>query len=170
MSRIGLIGQIVVLATVLGARGQGLSSVWLMVGWVIGYALAEADHLFYVAMCNPQELSCQRIRQKLEIRSWKEAWELIKATSGERTRLPVHNILTGLVVTVLGLWIVSSVGSMLAAGVVVGLGVRLFTEFLTGDKKKWFWVFAREFSVGEVGGVGGGWGVLLAISLIGLVR
>ena len=79
-------------------------------------------------------------------------------------------MLTGLIVAVLGWWVVNSVGSMLAAGVVVGLGVRLFTEFLAGNKKSWFWVFAREFSVGEVWVVGGVWGVLQLISVVGLVR
>lgn len=144
----------------------------LVVGGIIGSALAEADHLFYVVMCNPLELSCQRIRQKLEVRNWKEAWELIKATSGERTRLPVHNILTALVVAVLGVWVVSSGGSLLASGVVVGLGVRLFSEFLSSgeNKKNWFWIFAREFSIGEMRVMGGIWGALLLISLAGLIR
>ncbi|KKU28753.1 MAG: hypothetical protein UX80_C0024G0024 [Candidatus Amesbacteria bacterium GW2011_GWA2_47_11b] len=166
MGQIGLIGQIVLMIGIAGWT----RSWWLAVGWIIGYALAEADHLFYVAVCNPQELTCQRVRQELGARSWKSAWELLRRTAGERTRLPIHNVLTGLIVAVLGWWVVNSVGSMLAAGVVVGLGVRLFTEFLAGNKKSWFWVFAREFSVGEVWVVGGVWGVLQLISVVGLVR
>ena len=61
---------------------------------------------------------------------------ILKSTTAERTRLPVHNILTAMVVAVLGVWVVSSAGSMLASGVVVGLGVRLFTEFLAGGQEK----------------------------------
>lgn len=174
MGRIGLIGRIAVLFAVVGVRlltrQDWLGNLWLVVGWIIGYALAEADHLFYVAVCNPQELTCQRVRQELGARSWKSAWDLLRRTAGERTRLPIHNILTGLVVAVLGLWVVSGVGSVLASGVVVGLGVRLFTDFLSADKKKWFWIFAREFGQGEINVIAAIWGLLLAISLVGLVR
>ena len=154
-------------------RPDWIENALLIAGWLVGYALAEADHLFYVAMCNPQELTCQRVRHEiLETRNWRNAWGILQSTKGERTRLPIRNILTALIVAVLGMWVVSSVGSMLASGVVVGLGVRLFTEFLSSaeDKKNWFWVFAREFSIGEVRVIGGVWGLLLVISLIGLVR
>ncbi len=167
MGRIGLIGQIVLMIGIAGWT----RSLWLAVGWIIGYALTEADHLFYVVMCNPQELTCQRVRHEiLETRNWRNAWGILQSTREERTRLPIHNILTGVVVAALGMWVVSSSGSLLASGVVVGLGVRLFMEFLAGDKKSWFWVFAREFSVGEIRVVEGVWGLLLVISLIGLVR
>ncbi len=142
----------------------------LVVGWAIGHVLAEVDQLFYVAMCNPQELTCQRIRSEISQRNFKNAWGLLQETRFERNKLPIHNVLTGVVVAVLGVWIVSSVGSALASGVVIGLGVRLFVEFLFGDKKKWFWIFAREFSIGEIRVIGGIWGLLLLTSLVGLVR
>ena len=160
----------VVIGLRLWTRQDWVGSLWLAIGWIIGMTLAEADHLFYVAVCNPQELTCQRVRQELGARSWKSAWDLLRRTAGERIKLPIHNILTGLVVAVLGLWVVSSVGSALASGVVVGLGVRLFTDFLSGDKKNWFWVFAREFGKREIDIIGGIWGLLLLVSLIGLVR
>lgn len=147
-----------------------LGSVLLGVGWIIGDVLSEIDQLFYVVMCNPQELTCQRIRSEVSHRNFKNAWGLLNETRFERNRLPIHNVLTGVVVAVMGVWIVSSAGSILASGVVVGLGVKLFVEFLFGDKKNWFWIFAREFSIGEVRVVGGVWGLLLLISLIGLVR
>ena len=78
MGQIGLIGQIVLMIGIAGWT----RSWWLAVGWIIGYALAEADHLFYVAVCNPQELTCQRVRQELGARSWKSAWELLRRTAG----------------------------------------------------------------------------------------
>ena len=175
MGRVGLIGRMSVLVGVVGLRlvmkQDWVGSLWLVAGWIVGYALAEADHLFYVAVCNPQELTCQRVRHEiLDTRNWRNAWGILKATSEERTRLPIHNVLTGVIVAVLGLWVVSSGGSLLASGVVVGLGVRLFTEFLSGEKKNWCCVFAREFSSGEVWVVGGIWGVLQLISVVGLVR
>ncbi len=174
MGRIGLIGQIVILAVVVGirlwVRQDWVGNLVLVAGWVIGYALSEIDQLFYVAMCNPQELTCQRIRSEISQRNFKNAWGLLQETRFERNKLPIHNVLTGVVVAVLGVWIVSSVGSALASGVVVGLGTKLFVEFLFGDKKNWFWIFAREFDIREVRVVGGVWGLLVLISLIELVR
>lgn len=166
--------RVFIIAILVGVRvwfkQDWLGSLLLVIGWVIGNLLAEADHVFYVAVCNPQELTCQRVRREVQNKNWKNAWGILKSTSGERTRLPIHNILTGLVVAVLGLWVVSSVGSLLASGVVVGLGIRLFSEFLSGDKKSWFWIFAREFGTNEINIIGGVWGLLLVVSLIGLVR
>ena len=170
--RIGM-GLTVVFIRLMSRMGQmGLiwGEVWLVVGWVIGDLMSEIDQLFYVAMCNPQELTCQRIRFEVSHRNFKNAWGLLQETRFERNRLPIHNVLTGVVVAVMGVWIVSSAGSALAFGVVVGLGIKLFVEFLFGDKKNWFWVFAREFTVGEVRVVGGIWGLLVLISLIGLIR
>ncbi len=166
--------RILVVVAVVGVRllfrQDWVGSALLTVGWLIGMALAEADHLFYVAVCNPQELTCQRVRSEIEKKEWRNAWGILKSTVAERTRLPIHNVLTAVVVAVLGVWVVSSAGSVLASGVVVGLGVRLFTEFLAGDKKNWFWIFAREFDIREIRVVGLVWALLLVISLVGLVR
>jgi len=175
MGRIGLVVQILVLALVVGlrlwVRQDWVGSALLALGWILGNLLAELDHVSYVIVCNPQELTCQRVRHEiLETRNLRNAWGILQSTKGERTRLPIHNILTAVVVAVLGLWVVSSVGSVLASGVVVGLGVRLFSEFLSGPRENWFWLFAREFGMGEIRVVGGVWGLLLAISLVGLVR
>lgn len=174
MGRIGLIRQIIILAVVVGirlwVRQDWVGNLVLMTGWVIGYALSEVDQLFYVAMCNPQELTCQRIRSEVSHHNFKNAWGLLNETRFERNRLPIHNVLTGVVVAVMGVWIVGSAGSLLASGVVVGLGTKLFVEFLFGDKKNWFWIFTREFSIGEIRVIGGIWGLLVLISLIGLVR
>ena len=168
---IGVVGLVV--AARLVFKQDWVGSALLALGWILGNLLAELDHVSYVIVCNPQELTCQRVRHEiLETKNWRNAWGILQSTKGERTRLPIRNILTALIVAVLGMWVVSSVGSMLASGVVVGLGVRLFTEFLSSaeDKKNWFWVFAREFSIGEVRVIGGVWGLLLVISLVGLVR
>ncbi len=164
----GVVGLVV--AVKLLFRQDWVGSTFLLLGWILGNLLAELDHVSYVIVCNPQELTCQRVRQELGVRSWKSAWELLRRTAGERTRLPIHNILTGLVVAVLGVWIVSSAGNVLTLGVVVGLGVRLFTDFWSSNKKDWFWMFAREFSIGEIRVIGGIWGLLLLISLVGLIR
>lgn len=142
-------------------------NIFLVVGWGVGYLLAEADHLFYVAMCNPQELSCQRVRREiLENRDWRNAWGILQETRGERTRLPIHNIVTGVIVAGLGMWAGSSGVNLLGMGVVSGLALRLVIDFWQEkDKQKWMWVFAREFSKGEINIIGGVWTGLVVVQL-----
>lgn len=146
-------------------------NLWLVLGWTGGYWLSDVDDLFYVYLCNPQELTCQRIRLEVQRKDWRNAWGLLAATRLERLRLPVHNVLTGLVVAVMGLWMVTSGGSVFASGVVLGLGVRLFIGILIDTNyKRWYWVFARDFAEHEHRVVVGIWGLLLALQAVFLLR
>lgn len=157
---------------VLGLGGLNyIGNILMVVGWGIGYVLGELDHLFYAYACNPQELSCQRVRREIEKKDWKNAWGILKETAGERTRLPVHNVLTGLIVAVVGIWTITSSGSLLASGVVLGLGTRLlFTFWQEKDYAKWYWIFARQFTLREHNLIKWVWAALLLVSVIGLVR
>ncbi len=143
-----VLGLVLVVRFVTGLNYVG--NILLAGGWVIGYYLADIDHLFYALVCNPQELSCMRVKNELANHRWRSAWQMLRSTVGERTRMPIHNVLTGLIVAVMGVWIVTSAGSLIASGVAVGLSVRLLIEFWqAGDYRKWYWLFAREFSVNE---------------------
>lgn len=164
-----VLGLVLVVRFVTGLNYVG--NILLAVGWGIGYLLAEADHFFYVLVCNPQELSCQRVRSEIDKRQWKNAWGLLQKTAGERIRMPIHNVLTGLIVVVMAIWIVTSSGSLLASGVAVGLSVRLLIEFWqVGDFRKWYWLFAREFSVNENKIVKWVWSGLTILCCIFLLR
>lgn len=137
---------------------------WLVAGWGIGYLLADVDHLFYAWLCNPQELSCLRVKNEIANRRFISAWRMLKATASERTRLPIHNVLTGLMVAVVGIWTVTSSGSTLASGVVVGLSLRLLLEFWqAADYHSWYWLFARQFELSEHRLVRGLWTGLVVI-------
>lgn len=154
-----------------GIRGVNiLGEVLMVVGWVIGQMLANADHLFYATVCNPQELTCQRVRSELKLKNWKNAWGLLESTKDERTRLPIRNILTGTVMMGVGLWVISSSRSWLGWGVVLGLNTRLFAE-LVGEVnwKKWYWVFDREFHETEHRGLLIAWGIALGIQYLMMV-
>ena len=143
----------------------------LAVGWILGYYLGDADHLFYAFVCNPQELSCMRVKEELTNRRWRSAWAMLKSTSAERTRLPVHNILTTGVVALMGIWMVTSSGNLLASGLVIGLSVRLVWElWQASDWSKWYWIFAREFSVLEHKIIRGVLTALIVIQCLGLIK
>jgi hypothetical protein len=169
------IARLLIIVLVVGVRlvfqQDWIGSALVVSGWIIGNLLAEADHLFYVAVCSPQELSCQRVRFEVQKKNWGNAWGVLKETAGERIRLPVHNVLTGLVVALLGMWLVTSSVNLLAAGVVVGLGVRLYFEFVSdANFGKWYWLFGREFGVSENKVLKFIWGGLLLLQIGFLVR
>jgi hypothetical protein len=169
IARIGIVALVVVLRLLL--REDWMGNLLLVLGWILGYALVEADHLFYVAVCNPQELTCQRIRHEMAQKNWRNAWGLLQETADQRNRLPVHNILTAFILTVMGIWLVTSGGNLLAVGIVTGLAIRLFSEFVADPNyPRWYWLFSRDFNPGENKLMKYLWGSLLLLELLFLVR
>lgn len=157
-------------------QGQYLNRIWfqdllLLVGWVLGWWLAEADHIFYVLLCAPHEVTGQRVKRELLNKNWSRAWGILKETKDERVKLPIRNVLTGFVMTGVGLWIASSSASLIAAGMCVSLACKLYSEILSDkDYKDWYWPFAREFSKTEHQGLLTAWGVMLVWEWMILLR
>jgi len=163
--------MVVVIGVRLFVKQDWIGNLWLGIGWLGGYFLAEADDWFYVAVCSPQELTCQRVRHEISVRNWRNAWGLLKSTSAERQKLPLHNIVTAVVVSLAGIWLITSSGSFVAIGLVLGLGIRLFADFLTTiNYKSWYWIFSRQFEAQENKIAKIVWGILLSIQLLLLVR
>ncbi|HJZ06176.1 hypothetical protein A2634_01890 [Candidatus Amesbacteria bacterium RIFCSPHIGHO2_01_FULL_48_32] len=130
--------------------GFFLNNLVLFVGWAIGYFLSDLDDWYYALITRPHELDSQRVVGLLKTGKWREAREMVMVTRSSREKLPVHNILTGLVVGIVGWWVISSSGSFLGAGVVLGLSVRLWIGLVhETDYQKWYWVFARKFTATE---------------------
>lgn len=146
--RLGIfVGMIVIRIVLHGLFWQDLI---LVIGFAIGFMMTELDHWLYALMCNPQELACLRV--KSEIKAWRlrSAWAMLKQTESERTKLPIHNALTGLIVAVMGVWLVTSIGNLLAQGLVFGLTVNLLTDFwFDVDHTKWYWLIARPITSTE---------------------
>jgi len=143
----------------------------LVLGWVIGYMLTEIDDLFYAYICNPEDGTCQRVKTHIAAADWRRARDVLVATRGERQNLPIHNILTGLVVAAVGVWVVTSSGSLIASGAVLGLTTRLFIgALMEKNYQKWYWMFAREFTATEHKTVMAVWGLLLGLQIVGLIR
>lgn len=143
----------------------------LGIGWILGYLLAELDHVLYAFVCNPHELTCQRVKSHVNQKNWKAAWMLLQETIKERTQLSIHNVVTGLILAILGIWVVSSSGSLLASGAVLGLGIRLLTQLIwETDYHKWYWLFRRKFSPVENRIVQIVWSALLLLQLSSLIR
>lgn len=97
---------------------RNLGDVWLGVGWIIGYFLADFDHLYYIYVTNPHELTSQRIIQKF-------SWSFFQETKSERTTLVLHNPTVLIILGILGIWTVTSSGSLLAIGAIISLNICL---------------------------------------------
>lgn len=146
--------------------GEGL----LALGWILGQILVELDHVFYAGVCNPQELTCQRVKKEVEAKNWKKAWQILQETKGEREKMPVRNMLTVAVILGMGIWIISSNPSFLAMGVLLGMTTRLLGEILAEKNyKKWYWLFAREFNETEHRGFLVAWIAVLAWEILRVI-
>lgn len=97
---------------------RNLGDVWLGVGWIIGYFLADFDHLYYIYVTNPHELTSQRLIQKFD-------WGLFQESKPERTNLILHNPTVLIILGIVGLWTVTSSGSLLAIGAIISLNICL---------------------------------------------
>jgi hypothetical protein len=141
------------------------SDIWLGIGWILGYFATELDQIFYATVCNPHELSCQRVQSEIAKKDWKNAWRMLQDSKAERTKLPIHNIVTGLVLGVLGVWLVTSSLSILASGLVISLGIKLFLEFtLEKNQIDWYWLMPKPLRLKEI------WALILVLQLWLLVR
>ncbi|MEK7504045.1 MAG: hypothetical protein AAB550_00885 [Patescibacteria group bacterium] len=100
---------------------RNLGDVWLGVGWIIGYFLSDFDHLYYIYVTNPHELTSQRIIQKF-------SWGLFQESKSERTNLILHNPTVLFILGIFGLWTVTSSGSLLAIGAILSLNLCLSWE------------------------------------------
>ena len=172
-----IVGGIILVGRIIGQYNSVdwlsivVDKLFFVVGWGIGYLLAEADDMFYATVCSPQELTCQRVKSEMTQRNWKNAWGILKSTKGERTKLPIKNMLTAYVIAIVGVWVATSSRSVLAGGIVLSLGVRLFIDAIKErDFTKWYWVFARPFSMKEHRILMGVWGLLLAVQFFVLLR
>ena len=100
---------------------RNLGDVWLGIGWVIGYFLSDFDHLYYIYVTNPHELTSQRLIQKF-------SWTLFQESKSERTNLILHNPTVLFILGIFGLWTVTSSGSLLAMGAILSLNICLAWE------------------------------------------
>lgn len=94
----------------------------------------------------------------LERNAWvKTNWPITKYS-------PFRNVLVVTLVGIVGIWVISSSPSMLASGVVWGMGARAFWEMLkSSNLSSWFAVFARTFTEKEQRAYVFGLGVVLVI-------
>ncbi|EKE05764.1 MAG: hypothetical protein ACD_19C00182G0092 [uncultured bacterium] len=102
-------------------------SYWpLYVGGIVGlFIMPNLDHLLYVFVFRPQELTSQRILSLIKNRQYRESLSLMYDTRNERTDLIFHTILFQFIFTILTFWVVSSSGNLFARGLVLSYFLSL---------------------------------------------
>jgi len=104
-------------------------SYWpLYIGGIVGLFMSYTDHLLYVFVFYPQELTSQRVTLLLRGKQYKNALILLHDTWDERKNLIFHTNLFQIIFTILTFWVVSSSGSLFTRGLVLSylLGLVIF--------------------------------------------
>lgn len=97
----------------------------LYIGGLIGLFMPNLDHLLYVFVFKPLELTSQRVKLLLNSKQYKEAINLLYDTKEERSDLIFHSLNFQLIFTVLAFWVITSSGNLFARGLVLGFFLNL---------------------------------------------
>ncbi|MBP7118603.1 hypothetical protein KBA63_00815 [Candidatus Woesebacteria bacterium] len=129
---IHLVSTIVVFALICLVKGYITIPTLLpfVIGGAIAMYLPDIDHLIYALYLRPQELTSQRVAQKLAGRNFSDLFTLLYATRDERRELIFHNIFFQLLFIVFAFLVVTSSGSILGRGIVLSFMLHLFVDQL----------------------------------------
>jgi len=131
-----------------------LSSWPFWVGGILGTILPDIDHLLYVFLLRPQELTSQRVSHMVGKRDLLGSMNLLAETRAERTKLVFHTATFQLIFLVLTFFVLTSSGSLLGRGIVMAFSLHLlvdeavdFTEM--GSLSNWFRNFPASLDLGK---------------------
>jgi len=129
------------------------SLIWLWLGGILGMSLLDLDHLFYIFVSNPHELTSLRIKRLVEQKRLKGALILTYDTHHEREKLAFRNALFQAILYVLCFFVLTSTNNLLGSGLVMGMALHLLEDeiddLLKDEErlKKWlFWPLKIDIS------------------------
>ncbi len=104
-------------------------SYWpLLVGAIIGTFLPDIDHLVYVYLLMPQDLTSQRVNHLVTQRDIGRSVSLLYETRGERKNLIFHSAFFQAIFWILTFLVVSSSGSVFGRGIVTAFSLHLILD------------------------------------------
>ena len=118
------------LLVVLLRRWFSLSYWPFLVGGILGTILPDIDHLIYVYLLKPHELTSQRVNLLVEKRALWPTLELLASTRAERKELIFHSFYFQIIFWVLAFLVISSSGSIFGKGLVLAFGLHLVVDQL----------------------------------------
>lgn len=125
-------------------------SYWpLYVGGLIGLFMSYIDHLLYVFVFYPQELTSQRVILLVKNKQYKDALVLLHDTCEERKNLIFHTPLFQIIFAILTFWVVSSSGNLFARGLVLSyfLSLIIFNlkKYIAKTENNFIWLVIALF-------------------------
>lgn len=113
------------------------------IGGIIGTLLPDVDHLLYVYVFKPQDLTSQRVASMITQHKFLKTWDLLAVTRNERKDLVFHTAHFQLIFWIFLIFVMSSSGSLLVKGIVLAFALHLLIDeaidFMeNGDLKNWF--------------------------------
>jgi len=129
LTHFGFLLVFIVLVTLL-KRWFSLSYWPFLVGGILGTVLPDLDHLIYVYLLKPQELTSQRVNLMMGKRALWPTMELLAATRTERRELIFHSFYFQIIFWILAFLVISSSGSLLGRGIVLAFGLHLVVDQL----------------------------------------
>lgn len=110
-------------------KGSFTLSSWpLWAGGILGTILPEVDHLLYIFLLRPYELSSQRAVSMIMKGDFFEALKFLLETRGERTNLICHTAIFQVIFLILTFWVITSSGSLFGKGLVLAFSLHLLVD------------------------------------------
>lgn len=97
----------------------------IYLGGLIGLFMPNLDHILYIFVFKPLELTSQRVKILINEKRYKEALMLLYDTKEERKDLIFHSTNFQLIFAVLTFWVISSSGNLFGRGLVLGFFLSL---------------------------------------------
>lgn len=124
-----LASVLILLALVTLLKGWfDLSVVTFWVGGLIGVFLPEIDHLIYAYVLRPHEYDSQRMQRMINQGQVAQSVQMGAETREQRTTLVFHTITFQLIFVLFAIFVVSSTGSLLGRGLVLGFLLNLVVD------------------------------------------
>lgn len=135
---------IVLLASVTFFKGWiTTAAIPLWIGGLIGIFLPEIDHLIYAYFLRPHEYDSQRIQRMMSQGQVAQSVQMGTETRSNKNNLIFHNLTFHFIFSLFALFVISSTGSLLGRGLVLGFLVNLLVDQYFdyrqfGDLNNWF--------------------------------
>jgi len=104
-------------------------SYWpFLAGGLMGAYLPDLDHLIYVLLLRPHDLTSQRVNHLMRARRFGAALGLLSRTCKQRRELVFHTILFQVSFFIFAFFVVTSTESLLGRGIVLAFLLHLLVE------------------------------------------
>lgn len=113
------------------------------VGGVLGMVFPYLDHILYVFLLRPYELTSQRVINLVQRKDIKNTLKLLVDTKEERKDLIIHTLFFQVIFAALTFFVITSSNSLLGRGLVLGFFLHLVIDQfkdlqIVGNLDRWF--------------------------------